>query len=294
MPTQLTRLDIAELTVVAAGFLIILAGAIIVSRRRAWRELVSIPPQQSNVLEAADLLIGLAAILLLPSVFFQLFSIGVAPVADESAPGVPDTADPREVLALALGQALAAALIAVIARQRFQGGLNGWGLTATHLRPRLVYAIVGYLAAWPLCLALLHLTVLTFQRIVPDFSPPEHSAILTLLSAASPPWIIAVTIISTSVLAPTLEEFFFRGLLQPALIRWTGRPGASILIAGIAFGLFHYPLIHTIPALAVFGVFLGYLYAKTRSLTLVILLHAVFNAKTLLWLAMGADDRGPQ
>ncbi|HKQ49399.1 MAG TPA: CPBP family intramembrane glutamic endopeptidase [Phycisphaerae bacterium] len=294
MPTPLTRLDIAELAVVAAGLIIILAGAIIVSRRRAWRELINIPPPSSNVLEPADLLIGLAAILMLSSVIFKLLSIGAAPVADEPVTSQPDAADPREVLALALGQTLAAALIALIARQRFHGGLSGWGLTTTHFGQRVGQAIIGYLAAWSICLALLHLTVLILQWTVPDFAPPEHSAILTLLSAASPPWVIIVTIISTSVLAPTLEEFFFRGLLQPALIRWTNRPWAAILIAGTAFGLFHYPLIHTIPALAVFGVFLGYLYAKTRSLTLVILLHAVFNAKTLLWLAIGADGQEPQ
>jgi membrane protease YdiL (CAAX protease family) len=41
--------------------------------------------------------------------------------------------------------------------------------------------------------------------------------------------------------------------------------------------------------LTIFGAFLGYLYARTRSLTLVILLHAAFNAKTLLWIAIGAE-----
>ena len=294
MPTQLTRLDIAELAVVAAGLLIILTGAIIVSRRRNWRDLLKFPPQPANVLEPADLLIALAAIFLLSSVIYKLFSIGATPGADEPVTSQPDAADPREVLALALGQALAAALIALLARQRFHDGLTGWGLTTTQLSRRALQALVGYLAAWPVCLALLHLSVAMLQWTVPEFTPPEHSAILTLLSERSPLWIIVVTVISTSVLAPTLEEFFFRGLLQPALIHWTGRPWASILFAGIGFGFFHYPLIHTIPALALFGVFLGYLYAKTRSLTLVILLHAAFNAKTLLWLALGAEGQSHQ
>lgn len=294
MPTQLTRLDIAELALVAAGLVIILGGAALVTRRRAWPDVIRLPPQPANVLEPADLLIGLAAILLLPSVFYQLFSIGAAPLPDQSTSNSADNADPRHVLALAFGQAFAAMLIILLCRQRFHGGLAGWGLTVHRLAARALLAIGGYLAAWPVCFALLHLTVLLLQWIIPDFAPPEHSAILTLLSKASPPWAIAVTVLSTSVLAPTLEELFFRGLLQPALIRWTARPWASILMAGVAFGLFHYPLIHTIPALTAFGIILGYLYAKTRSLTLVILLHAAFNAKTLLWLAIGADDQGPQ
>jgi membrane protease YdiL (CAAX protease family) len=289
MPTPLTPLDIAELALVAAGLLIILGGAAITTRRRGWRHLLYLPPQPPHVLEPADLLIGLAAILLMPSIFYQLFALGES-AATESTLESPEAPDPRQVLALACGQAVAATLIVVLCRQRFHGGLSSWGLSAKKLGLRAVQALGGYIAVWPLCLALLYVTFLLIQYFAPDFTPPEHSAILTLLSRDSPPWVIAVTVLSTALLAPVLEEVFFRGLLQPALVRWTSRPWMSILLAGAAFGLFHLPLWHTVPALTAFGVVLGYLYAKTGSLTLVIFLHAAFNAKTLIWLAMGAES----
>jgi membrane protease YdiL (CAAX protease family) len=41
-----------------------------------------------------------------------------------------------------------------------------------------------------------------------------------------------------------------------------------------------------VPALASLGLFLGYLYARTGSLTLVILFHAIFNLRTLILTAM--------
>jgi len=289
MPTQFTRLDLAELILVAVGVLVILCGAVVIGRRRTWNQILSLPPPPANVLEPADMLMGLAAILLLPSIFYRLLSIGATSTTTGPATIDGDVAEPRQVLAMALGQLLGAAFIVFLCRQRFQNGVAGWGLTVNRIGVRFIQALGGYLALWPVCFGLLHLTVFLIRLASPDFKLPEHSAILTLLSDQTPPWMIVVSLMSTAIFAPTLEELFFRGLLQPALMRWTGRPWASILFAGVAFGLFHYPLIHTIPALAAFGIFLGFVYAKTRSLTLTILLHAAFNGKTLLWLAMGAE-----
>lgn len=289
MSAPMTRLDIAELNLVIIGTLVILCALVEISRRRQWIELLRIPQQPVNTLEAVDLVVGLATILLLPSIFYRLLFIVSATVT--RAPGSDDveSIDPKMVLAMALGQAAGVAVLIFLCRQRFRDGVKGWGLTLDRFGARFVQAFVGYLAVWPICFGLLYLAVFLIELVQPDFEPPEHTAILTLLSRETPTWLMVVTVASAAVLAPALEELFFRGLAQPMLIRWTGKPWLSIVLAGVTFGFFHYPLVHTIPALALFGVFLGFLYARTRSLTLTILLHVAFNGKTLLWLAMGAE-----
>lgn len=285
MPAQLTRMDLAELAVVAIGVLVILSALYFIHRRRMWADVLQLPSSPPNVLEPVDLLFALAVVLILPSILYRLLSGGAAP----PTPSGPSTelSDSSQVLSMTLGQAVGILLLLLLGRMRFLGGAPGWGLKLDHLGARCLEAFGGYLAVWPICFGLLHLSVFIIRMQDRDFVPPEHSAIRTLLSGQSSAWMIVVTILSAAILAPILEELFFRGILQPFLIRWTARPWPSIVLTGIIFGFFHYPLIHTIPALAVFGIFLGYLYAKTRSLTLVILLHVIFNGKTLLWLALG-------
>ena len=207
---------------------------------------------------------------LLPSIFYQLLALGSPPATSGPTAVDSDISDPRQVWALAMGQTLGILFIALLCRQRFMDGLSGWGLTLDRAGARCVQALAGYVAIWPACFALLYLTVFLIRLGQPDFKPPEHSAILTLLSHGTRLSVIVMTVLSTVVLAPMLEELFFRGLVQPALARWSGRPWISIFVAGAAIGIYHYPLVHTIPALTVLAAFLGFLYARSRSLTLVI------------------------
>jgi membrane protease YdiL (CAAX protease family) len=83
------------------------------------------------------------------------------------------------------------------------------------------------------------------------------------------------------VVAPFAEEIFFRGILLPATSRVAGERTALALQA-IAFGLIHvqgawatWPL--AIP-LAVVGWCAGFVYLRTGSLAVPIVLHATFNA----------------
>ena len=57
----------------------------------------------------------------------------------------------------------------------------------------------------------------------------------------------------------------------------------AIGVTAVLFGLVHYTTPHHVPALAAFGFVLGYLYERYGSLTVVMLVHMLFNAKTLLY-----------
>ena len=82
-----------------------------------------------------------------------------------------------------------------------------------------------------------------------------------------------------AVIAPVVEELLFRGI-GFHLLRRFGDPTA-ILATGLAFGLYH-GLVNALPILALFGVALAWLRARTRSVYPGMLVHAAFNSVALI------------
>jgi membrane protease YdiL (CAAX protease family) len=191
---------------------------------------------------------------------------------------------PGQLYAQAAGQLAAAAVLLYLGVLRIRGGLRGWGLGGSLLPKHLLLAVVTYVAIWPVCAGLLHLTRVLILWAYPDYTLPAHGTVRTLFAEDVAPQVKMVTVISAVILAPVVEELLFRGLLQPALARWLRSPWRGVLLSAGAFGVFHYSVSDTILTLTFFGIVLGYAYARTRSLILVILLHAVFNGKTILWI----------
>jgi uncharacterized protein len=98
-----------------------------------------------------------------------------------------------------------------------------------------------------------------------------------------------LNLIAVIILAPLLEEFLFRGLLQNAL-RQKLEPVTAIIISSVIFAFFHYNNaqgalnIVLIPSLFVFALFLGFIYEKTRSLISSIILHSTFNTISAIYI----------
>lgn len=80
--------------------------------------------------------------------------------------------------------------------------------------------------------------------------------------------------ISVGILAPILEELFFRKILTERL-RVFGETTA-ILLPAFLFALFHQSAEQIVYAFAV-GVLLGYFYCRTGKYWLTVLIHAIFN-----------------
>jgi uncharacterized protein len=114
--------------------------------------------------------------------------------------------------------------------------------------------------------------------IVPDV---ELQAEMNQIMAAVPNTILdqGLRFLTVAVLAPLVEELLFRGLLQNAFMQHM-RPGYAIALAAFLFALVHMQPLAT-PALMVLGAAFGYLYYKTGSLRLTILLHMINNAAAL-------------
>lgn len=91
------------------------------------------------------------------------------------------------------------------------------------------------------------------------------------------------------LIAPVLEEMLFRGIILRSFLRqyakWT-----AILMSAVLFGLAHMNLYQFIVGLML-GMYLGWLYERTRSLLPCIGLHVVYNT-TLTVMSGSASDPG--
>jgi uncharacterized protein len=94
-------------------------------------------------------------------------------------------------------------------------------------------------------------------------------------------------IVIGSLLAPVLEEMFFRGIILRSFLQQYPK-WISILGSALIFGAAHMNL-YQFTAAFLLGVFLGWLYQRSRSLVPCIALHAVYNAALLGMSLMGEE-----
>jgi membrane protease YdiL (CAAX protease family) len=84
-----------------------------------------------------------------------------------------------------------------------------------------------------------------------------------------------VSILLAVLAAPILEEFIFRGIILDGLLK---RYSAikSIVVSSLLFGLVHLNPWQFITGFLM-GIFIGYIYIYTRSLSIAILMHGINN-----------------
>ena len=93
----------------------------------------------------------------------------------------------------------------------------------------------------------------------------------------APVWI---TLISVSVFAPLFEEWLCRGMVLRGLLQKT-HPVSAILVSAAFFAVLHMNPWQAIPAFLL-GPLFGYVYYRTGSLKLTMLMHCVNNTFSLL------------
>ncbi len=99
--------------------------------------------------------------------------------------------------------------------------------------------------------------------------------------------------ITIVIAAPILEEFIFRGIVLDGFLKRYS-PLKSILMSSFLFGLIHLNPWQFIAAMVI-GIFMGWVYYRTRKLSYTIIIHAVNNgfAFLLVWLdKKGIVDSG--
>jgi membrane protease YdiL (CAAX protease family) len=82
------------------------------------------------------------------------------------------------------------------------------------------------------------------------------------------------------IAAPILEELIFRGIILDGLLKQYA-PVKSILISSLLFGLVHLNPWQFVTGFII-GIFSGWVYYKTRSLTYSVIIHATANLSGFL------------
>jgi uncharacterized protein len=127
-------------------------------------------------------------------------------------------------------------------------------------------------------------------------SPSLRNIAATNVSAATLAWAAPATFVWISIEAGLNEEFLFRGVVQTRLSAWFKSAWAGVFVTSILFGLVHAPglflrgagadgssadvlqvIAYTIAVLAPMGLLFGLIYARTKSLLLVVLLHGLVD-----------------
>lgn len=94
----------------------------------------------------------------------------------------------------------------------------------------------------------------------------------------APVWI---TLISVSVFAPLFEEWLCRGMVLRGLLQKT-HPVSAILVSATFFAVLHMNPWQALPAFLL-GILFGYVYYKTGSLKLTMLMHCVNNTMAVVF-----------
>lgn len=112
---------------------------------------------------------------------------------------------------------------------------------------------------------------LDFLNIV---MPPMPESLEKMMASMmeGPFW---VTILSVSVFAPFFEEWLCRGMILRGLLQKM-KPAWAITVSALVFALIHLNPWQAVPAF-VFGLLFGYVYYRTGSLKLTMLMHCVNN-----------------
>jgi uncharacterized protein len=110
--------------------------------------------------------------------------------------------------------------------------------------------------------------------------PMQDDMAKILASIPRTPLNMTIGFLAIAGAAPLIEELLFRGLLQKSLAHkmpiW-----AAITLSALVFSLVHMQP-YAIPALMAIGAAFGYIYHKTGSLRVTIILHMINNAVALI------------
>ena len=116
----------------------------------------------------------------------------------------------------------------------------------------------------------------SFNSLMPPTPEWFDNAMSKIMDA--PVWI---TLISVSIFAPLFEEWLCRGLVLRGLLQKT-HPVSAILVSAAFFAVLH---MNPWQALAAFllGILFGFVYYKTGSLKLTMLMHCVNNTMAVVF-----------
>ena len=149
---------------------------------------------------------------------------------------------------------------------------KGYALDSNNFGPRGGFAMAAIVSIATLAAAFV---CEPLSVMLPDMPETLKKSLELLMDG--PLW---VALLSVSVFAPLFEEWLCRGLVLRGLMKHMNPTGA-ILVSAAFFAILHMNPWQAIPAFLL-GILFGYVYYRTGSLKLTMLMHCVNNTFSLL------------
>ena len=150
---------------------------------------------------------------------------------------------------------------------------TGYALDSSHFG-----SLGGFSMAFIVSIATMAMAFLadSLNILMPEAPEWFEKAMEQIMDA--PVWI---TLISVSVFAPLFEEWLCRGMVLRGLLQKT-HPVSAIMVSAAFFAVLHMNPWQALPAFLL-GILFGYVYYKTGSLKLTMLMHCVNNTMAVVF-----------
>jgi membrane protease YdiL (CAAX protease family) len=168
----------------------------------------------------------------------------------------------------------------------FHDGIRGFGLRVDHWRHDVATGVAALLMGFPVCWALLIASEAVHHWFRPGATPPTHPVLEALADPGFPTWAAVIGVAGPIITAPVAEELFFRGIVQSTLREILPKRWHALVVTAVVFGGAHYAQPQVVVPLTVLGFILGWVYEWRGSLLAPIVLHVLFNSRTMLWQAL--------
>ncbi len=152
------------------------------------------------------------------------------------------------------------AIVLYVLRTRKLGG-HGWNLSLSPKRILLWIALGTVGLLWGVVDPVSSLLPMPEAMLESLTAFAQHKGVFIFLSMV--------------VLAPLCEEIIFRGIILDGLLKKYS-PVIAIIVSSVLFGAVHLNPWQFVTGL-VLGIFMGWVYYRTKNLTMAILMHAVAN-----------------
>lgn len=177
---------------------------------------------------------------------------------------------------LAILQSSVMIAIYILVKHRQDDAAPALGLTSKNLGRNIWIGFAAFLSYLPVFAAIVIAQFYLFKRLGLRITPQAPVRIFTETDSMSA---MVALVFMAVVLAPFLEELFFRSFLQGMLKKYCGS-SAAIFGTALFFGAFHMNFYSLVP-LFVIGIFLGYIYDRTQSYAAPVVLHMCWNGCTI-------------
>jgi membrane protease YdiL (CAAX protease family) len=269
-----------DLVFLALGGIVALALAAAQARRGDRRNpLAGRTPPGSSELAWPAVLAALAVMLATNLLVQSLSGVpGDPPAAGSHAWHLGQVADSGAKLA-------AAATMALFLYAAHRTRRPGTTAASSRWSTILFVVVLGVLALTSIATLQLSASKTVWRWWQPETLQPVHPVLTALKESAwntSFPWGTLQLWLAAVVVAPISEELFFRGVLLGGLHRTLGHTWLAILVSSGIFGFIHGNQPQDVLPLAIFGAGLAFVCVRWRSLTACILIHALFNLRTMI------------